>query len=119
MENYRVHPFMQNKNGYEMILETVPNRTVSRMQHGGFVGLSRQCKRHHIHLAMQGCVPYTCMGPLLGAVNICKLVLDRKKLDQKMLTHCVCITLHISHDARAPDARQLLWLWLRDGVVDY
>ena len=28
MENYRVHPFMQNKNGYEMILETVPNGTV-------------------------------------------------------------------------------------------
>jgi hypothetical protein len=104
MENYRVHPFMQNKNGYEMILETVPFGTVSRMQHSGFVGLSRQCKRHHIHLAMQGCVPYTCMGSLVGAVNICKLVLDRTKLDQKMLTHCVCITLHISHDARAPEA---------------
>eukprot|EP01047_Picozoa_sp_COSAG01_P012603 COSAG01_NODE_572_length_15298_cov_8.549172_6_plen_137_part_00 len=41
MENYRVHPFMQNKNGYEMILETVQFRTVSRMQHSGFVGLAR------------------------------------------------------------------------------
>jgi hypothetical protein len=30
MENYRVHPFMQNKNGYEMILETHPFGTVSR-----------------------------------------------------------------------------------------